>query len=123
MSIEDEIIKIEEAVRAAQLSHDADFIESILADGFKFVTPQGQIISKEQDVEQYRSGYLKLKTVEINDRTITTQETTAIVRFKVKFEGQAGQYTFLSNMLFTRVYSKGTGGWKMIAGHGSDLKI
>lgn len=120
--MEKEIVELEEAVRAAQLAQDYGFLERVLADDFRFFTPQGRAITKREDIDQYKFGYLKMKTVEISDRTINIYGTAAVVRFNVKFEGQAGTYPFSSNFAFTRVYTQNTGSWKMVAGHSSDIK-
>lgn len=120
--MEKEIIEIEEAVRLAQLESDTGVFERVLSDDFKFVTPQGKIISKQEDLDQYKSEQLKLTTVDISNRQINLFGGTAISRFKVKFEGQAGKYVFSNTLLFTRVYSKIENSWKMVAGHATEIR-
>lgn len=119
--MKDEIVEIEEAVRKAQLAHDTEYFEEILADDFQFVTPQGEIVTKSEDIAQYKSGHLKMEKVEVRDRVINLYGTTAVVRFQVRFVGQAGKYSFSTHMRFTRVYSKISNNWKMVAGHSSEL--
>jgi hypothetical protein len=74
--MKNEILKIEEDVRIAQLAQNTDFFENILADDFKFITPQGKIVTKREDIDQYKSGYLRLKNADIEDRTIDIHEST-----------------------------------------------
>ena len=119
--MEHEILKLEEAVRTAQLNHDDDFFENLLADDFEFITPQGKIVTKREDIEQYRSGTLRMKQVEIEDRSINIYGTTAVVRFVAKFDGKSGDYSFSTKLRFTRVYSKVSDKWTMVAGHSSTL--
>jgi hypothetical protein len=120
--MEKEIIEIEEAVRLAQLASDAIFFEKVLSDDFKFITPQGKIITKREDIDQYKSGQLKMTKVDVSERQIDVFLGTAISRFKVKFEGKAGNYEFSSTFLFTRVYSKIENSWKMVAGHSTEIR-
>ena len=118
---ESEILEIEAATRYAQLTGDTDFFERLLADDFQFITPQGKVVGKREDVDQYKSGQVKLNVVEVTERTVHCYGATAIVRFKVKFEGRAGKYDFSARYFFTRVYVKDAGRWQMVAGHSTDL--
>lgn len=120
--MEKEILELEEALRTAQLAGDTALFERVLSDDFQFITPQGKIISKREDIDQYKSGTLKLSRVDVEDRTIRVYGTAAVVRFKVRFDGQSGKYVFSSNFIFTRIYSKICGAWKMVGGHSSELK-
>jgi hypothetical protein len=120
--MDSEIVAIEDAVRRAQLASDTEFLESILDEDFKFITPQGRLVTKREDIDQYKSGYLKLSVVEISDQNITMFDHIAISRFKAKFEGQAGKYDFSATFLFTRVYAKVRESWKMVAGHSTEIK-
>jgi hypothetical protein len=104
-----------------QLDHNVNFLDQILADDFQFITPQGLAISKQEDLEQYKSRQLKMTKVDIADQVISIYGHTAVVRFKVRFEGQSGKYSFSTYMYFTRVYSKHSGAWKMVAGHSSEI--
>lgn len=119
--MEREIIEIEDAVKEAQLNGDIDFFENLLADGFKFISPQGKIISKREDIDQYKSGQLKISKIDISNRQIDMFGSTAISRFKVQFEGTSGKYQFSTKFIFTRVYSKVGNAWKMVAGHSTEV--
>lgn len=119
--MEDEIIAIESAIRNAQLTNDTDYFERILADNFQFITPQGKLITKQQDIAPYLSGDLKITRAEISEQSIQLFGTTAIVRFIAEFGGQAGKYSFATKARLTRVYSKHTGSWQMIAGHSTEM--
>jgi hypothetical protein len=122
LAMKQEIIELEEEIRLAQLSQNVEFFEEILSDDFQFVTPQGKIVTKHEDIAQYKSGHLKMTAVEVSEQSVNVYGSSAVVRFKVKFEGQAGEYSFSTSMYITRFYSKHTGTWKMVAGHSSEIK-
>ncbi len=66
--MENEIIALEEELITAQLAGDTDLFEKILSDDF---TPQGKIVTKREDIDQYKSGMLKLTKVDVSERTIS----------------------------------------------------
>jgi hypothetical protein len=119
-NMEKEIVEIENAVIRAQLADDVAYFERMLSDDFRFVTPHGKIVTKREDIDQYKTGYLRLLEVDVDDRTIDIYGDAAVVRFRVKFKDQAGKYPFCSAMRMTRIYSKHSGKWKMVAGHSSE---
>ena len=50
-----EIVMLEARIRAAQLSADLTALEDLLSDDLLFTGPDGQLGTKQQDIEAYRS--------------------------------------------------------------------
>src|SRR5215208_7110244 len=51
-----EIVILEARIRAAQLSADLPALEDLISDDLLFTGPDGQLGTKAQDIEAYRSG-------------------------------------------------------------------
>lgn len=121
MLIEQEVLKVDDSIVEAQLTSNVTHLEQLLADGFRVVTPQGRIVTKAEDVRQYKSGFLKMKSVNVLNRTVTTYGNTAIVKLDVQMKGRAGSFDFSSSMKMTRAYAKISNDWKLVEGRVSEI--
>ena len=54
-----EIVSLEARIRAAQLNADVTALNELISDDLLFTGPDGQLGTKAQDVEAYRSGTVK----------------------------------------------------------------
>jgi len=54
-----EIVILEARIRAAQLSADLTALQDLISDDLLFTGPDGQLGTKEQDIEAYRSGTVR----------------------------------------------------------------
>jgi hypothetical protein len=86
-----------------------------------FTTPQGKLVSKIEDINQYKLGKLTVERFDVEDRTVSIFGEAAIVRFKVNIEGKYEQWAFSTPFQFTRVYARENSKWKMVAGHSSEF--
>src|SRR5215207_1059158 len=54
-----EIVILEARIRAAQLSADVTALDDLISDELLFTGPNGQLGTKAQDIEAYRSGTVR----------------------------------------------------------------
>jgi hypothetical protein len=54
-----EIVVLEAEIRAAQLSADTAALNELISDNLLFTGPDGQLGTKTQEMEEYRSGTVK----------------------------------------------------------------
>lgn len=71
--IKEDIVKLEYDLIEAIKTSDIDFIDNVLHDDLQFLTPNGQVITKEMDLASHKS---KQMTVEV---LIPTFETCKII--------------------------------------------
>ena len=56
-----EIVALEAELRAAQLAADAAALDRLIADELLFTGPDGQLGTKAQDLDAYRSGIVQFR--------------------------------------------------------------
>ena len=72
---EKQIIEYEDRILEALKNKNLEVLEELLHDDLMFNIPTGQTITKEMDIENYRSGVMNVEDITISDRTIKTYET------------------------------------------------
>ena len=109
MSIKNEILELEEALRQAELGPDPLFFETFLADD---VVLDGEL-AKSKVVEAHRPGKgPKFTKVEMSDFKILEHGLAAVVTCTGTYEGPQWSGT----IKFMRVWLKQDQRWQIIAG-------
>ena len=113
-----EVMKEEENLRIAMLSSDVNSLNKYLAENLIFTNHFGQRLNKSMDLEAHESGLLKITSIELSDQKILLSgQNTAVVSVKANIEGTYSGQSAGGNFTFTRVWSKDTGQWQVIAAH------
>src|SRR3954470_9543958 len=68
----------EEMLRKAMLSSDLKTLDELIHDNLIFVNHFGQILTKEADIEAYRSGVLNFTDIKILDQKVILLENSAV---------------------------------------------
>src|SRR5688572_18678757 len=109
MSTVDEVRKLEEALRQAELAPDPGFFERHIADD---AVIDGQQL-KTRIVEAHRPGAMpKFTKVEMSDFRIVDHGSAAVVTCIGRYEGPQRA----ASLKFMRVWLKRDGHWQIIAG-------
>lgn len=111
-----EIIKLEEELRLAMLSSDVKKLDELIADSLLFVAPNGQIATKQMDLDAHKSGLQKMTKLIQSDQTIEIHENTAIVTVKAEIEGTFGEASINGIYRYLRVWQKINDKFQIIAG-------
>ena len=117
MTVTEQIEPMERRLRAAMLNSDLTELDALLADDLLAVGPDGQLVSKADDLAMHRSGQVRIVAIEPVEVTIKPVADTVIVfalmALQVTFEGRpiAGHYRY------TRVWTRRAGGWQISAAH------
>jgi hypothetical protein len=78
----------EEKLREAVLAGDAGELDRLLTDAVFFCSPAAQILRKDEDLEAYRSGALKISRYDTSDMTIELHgDRAAAVTLRLQLEG------------------------------------
>lgn len=122
MDSDKEIAGLEERIRQAQLNADVAELDELISNNLLFTGPNGQLGTKEEDLEAYRSGVVRfikhepedLQVLRINDHVAISAVLTQLV---VEVAGQMNRGTYR----YTRVWAREKGAWKVVGGHVSEV--
>jgi len=105
-SVENDVMKIDEAYRLAKLNRDVKALDRILADAFNETNQNGTSRDKAETIELW-------KTFSISSLTTDTHQVRVAGETATVTGTQTEDRT--ERMLFTRVYVKGPSGWQLLA--------
>jgi len=118
-----EIDQLEEAWRTAVLRANTTAMESLLADDYMGITPNGTLQSKEQALASLRTGMTHITTLEISDRKVRFYGTTALVTSRAEVSGTAPQGDISGSYRYIRVYVRtDQGAWKIVSFEASRIR-
>jgi ketosteroid isomerase-like protein len=111
-----EIDQLEEAWRVALLKSNAAQMESLLADDYMAITASGTLQTKEQALDNLRSGRTHFTQLEISDRKVRFYGTTALVTSVAEVQGTTSEGDVSGSYRYTRVYVRDAqGAWKVVS--------
>jgi hypothetical protein len=113
---ETEIINAEKELLSAIKNTDILVLERVLHDDLLFNLPDGQTITKEIDLNVYRSGKMKVHLLETSNQLINIIEDTAIVCVSVLLKGTYDNTPIDGAFRYVRVWKQFEEGLKVIAG-------
>ena len=86
--LEEEIMQNEADLMAAMRSSDIEFLGTLLHENLCFLIPTGETITKEMDLNNYKSGKIKISNIEIlNSEIHKIDDETINVVAKVMMTG------------------------------------
>jgi ketosteroid isomerase-like protein len=110
------IARMEEAWRDAILNGNSSEMESLLADDYMAITPNGTLLSKEQTIARLKAGTLHFDRIEVTERKVKFYGTTALVRCRAEVSGKTADGQLSGSYRYTRVYVQdATGGWRIVS--------
>lgn len=111
-----EIIRLEEELRRAMLSSDVEKLDELIDESLVFITPDGQIATKQMDLEFHRNKIQKMSELNQQEQQIQIFDNTAIVMVIADINGVFGEIAIKGKFRYLRVWSKINDNWKIIAG-------
>lgn len=118
-----EIVAVESRIRSAQLNADLSELDALIGDEILFTGPTGQLGTKQQDIESYRSGavkFLEHQPLELRVQRIGAGAAISalLARLAVEVSGSVVRGTYR----YTRVWVRDESGeWKVAGGHVSEV--
>ena len=118
-----EIDQSEEAWRTAMLKGNSTGLESLLADDYTGITAKGAIQTKEQAINNLRSGAFQLTALTISDRKVRIYGNTAVVTSLAELTGSKKDQEVTGRYRYTRVYVRNQAGqWKIVSFEASRIQ-
>ena len=114
-SEEAQVRQLEERVAAATGSNDADALEPLLAPDFTFVNPAGILISKQQFLDNFRTGFLRNSKYDVSEMQIRIYGDAAVVTYRSDVAGSAGFQQISNKRRRTTMLIKRDGRWLIVA--------
>ncbi|MDR6763050.1 ketosteroid isomerase-like protein [Flavobacterium sp. 2755] len=112
----DLIVNAEIELLTAIKNADVSVLEQILHDDLLFNLPTGETITKEFDLNSYRSGKMKVDSLEASDQIINIIGDTAVVAVSISLKGTYDNNPINGVLKYIRVWKQFEGNLKVIAG-------
>jgi uncharacterized protein (TIGR02246 family) len=99
----------------ATVDGDANFLDRLYADNYTFVDPMGQLMTREQDINDVRSGKLKFTSAEPSNVQTRVFGDAAVVTGIVTINGTYGGEDISGRYRWTDTFVRQNGQWKAAA--------
>lgn len=109
-----EIDQLEDEWRNAILTLNTGEMSSLLADDYTGITPSGTLQTKQETVDNLRSGRVHFTTLDITDRKVRFYGPTAVVTSLANVQATTPEGPVSGNYRYTRFYARDVQGeWKI----------
>jgi ketosteroid isomerase-like protein len=118
-----ELVILEARIRAAQLNADIPALNELISDDLLFTGPDGQLGTKAQDMEAYRSGVVKfLEHAPQELRIRRVGSNVAIVSLRAQLTVDVAGNISRGMYRYTRVWAREDDNlWRIVGGHVSSV--
>jgi ketosteroid isomerase-like protein len=87
------------------------------------ITPAGTLESREDTLENLRSGKIHFTTLDVSDRKVRFYGSTAVVTSQVTIDATTPDGPVSGNYWYTRVYARNAQGqWKVVSFEASRVR-
>jgi len=109
------LLAAEHALQAAQRAGDVDALDALLHPRCVGVGPDGSAFSKEDDLDGYRSGALRITRLEEESLDVQEDASSGVTRFVAAVEAVQGGAAVSARLVYTRLWVRADGGWLVLA--------
>jgi hypothetical protein len=100
-----QIDRLEDAFRSALLTSNTKAMDALLDKEYMAITPAGTLESREDTLENLRSGKIHFTTLDVSDRKVRFYGSTAVVTSQVTIDATTPDGPVSGNYWYTRVYA------------------
>jgi ketosteroid isomerase-like protein len=116
--LQEQIVQVEDRLRTAMLSSDVAALNELLAPDLIFTNHLGQLLGKDDDLAAYRSGVLKVLSLEPSERHVRALGDVAVVSVRMQLIGTYEGAPANGDFRFTRVWTRSQQEtWQIVAAH------
>lgn len=118
-----EIDQLEETWKDAIIHRNAQAMDTLLADDYIAISANGTLQSKDQALQNLKSGKMQFKSIDFSDRKVRFYGQTALVTSRAEVSGITPEGDISGSYRFTRVYVHNSpGGWKIVSFEASRIR-
>ena len=118
-----EIDQLEDEWRSAVLGGDVKTMDSLLSEDYMAITPSGTLQSREDTLQNLRSGRIHVTSLTITDRKVRFYGTTAVVTSLASMQASTPDGPVTGDYRYTRVYVRDPhGNWKIVSFEASRVR-
>ena len=116
---DDEVVALEEQLRAAQLAGDVPALDRLISEDLLFTGPDGQLGTKAQDLAAHGSGVVRFRSHEPEELRIRrVGDDVAIVALRARLGVEVQGVLHSGTYRYTRVWVRERdGAWRVAGGH------
>jgi len=108
---------LEERLWKAQLAGDSSALDELISDNLLFTGLSGALETKAADLEQHRSGALKITKLELLEFQVREIPSGAITNVKMDGAAEINGKLVTAVLRYTRVWVQENGRWQIAGGH------
>ena len=112
---------MEKEILDAMLNSDIEKLNELIHKDLLFNIPSGHTITKDIDLENYRSGNMKLEDITSSKQSINLVGDTAVVTVTITMKGKFINHILDGEYRIIRVWKMIGNNWKVIAGSSIQL--
>lgn len=117
----EQIERVEQRLRQAMLTSDVGELDALISDDVLATGPDGQVLTKADDLATHQSGTVRLTSIIPQQLTIKILPGVAIVFALMELQGIHQAQSFAGRYRYTRVWSDQNGDWQIVAAHISPM--
>lgn len=110
------IEELENQLLDAMLNANVETLNRLIHPDLLFNSAMGQTITKEMDLESYRSGLMIVNSITASHQQINIIEDTAVVAVTIDINAKYGVQDISGKVRFLRVWKKIESRYQIIAG-------
>ncbi|MFH1156063.1 MAG: nuclear transport factor 2 family protein [Pseudomonadota bacterium] len=108
----------ENRLTKAMLFSNIEELDTLLSDDLIFTDHTGALLSKKDDINAHKSGFISIKSINCSDQKISFYKATAIVSVIMDISGTFGGNQAIGKFRFTRTWHQiEQAKWQLIAAH------
>jgi len=117
----EQLLESEEKLFAAIRTADVAALDALIHDDLLFHLPNGQLATKTDDLDAYRSGNMVVSSIEPGEPVVRVFGDTAVVSVSVDLKGSYFGQELDEKLRYLRVWKLVEGRWQIIAGSCTNL--
>lgn len=118
-----EIDQLEQSWKDAVIKRDLRVMDNLLADDYIGITSSGTLQSKQETLDNLKSGTTSFHSIEFSDRKVRFYGKTALVTSRAEIIAKTGEGDISGSYRFTRVYVRNPeGDWKVVSFEASRIR-
>ena len=110
-----EIASLLDQYRQALLNKDVAALDRIWADDLTFVNPRGELLSKQERIDNVKTGATAFKSIRVSDQNVRAYGESAVATSKVAIDAQYSGKEGTGDYRVTTAWARRNGAWQMVA--------